>query len=123
MNGSAAIALAAELAPLAELRDWPPVAERVESVLDGLRGSGSLSESDVATLRRWSRRWRRVSAPLREFYSTRAPIDERAERALLWVLCSASGPAPGPLRGAVKSAWLDSGRRETSIELLPKIRD
>lgn len=123
MTGAAAIALAEELGHLADLRDWPPVGERVANVLDGLRGISALSEDDVAALRRWSRRWRRLRSELRSFYAEIAPRDAGADRALRWYLGSDGAPPPDPVRWSARSAWRSWYGGDPSFDLTPRVTE
>lgn len=123
MTGAAAIALAHELAPLAPLRDWPPVAQLVDEILAALRGHGSISEREIQQVRRWSRRWTRLHPILRDWYAEAAPKDARADRALLWLLSTDGGPPPDPLRWSVRAAMTEWTGRDCPFDPLPRLRD
>jgi hypothetical protein len=123
VTGAAAIAFAVELAPLAPLRDWPPVAETVGEALSALRGDGSVSERDVQRIRRWSRRWSRLHPVLRDWYAEVAPKDDRVSRALLWLLTSAGEVPPDPLKWSTRAAMVEWTGRQPAFDPLPRMRD
>lgn len=124
MTGAAAIALACELQHLAPLRDWTPVAETVDAVLDALRGDGGISEYEIQRIRRWSRRWRRINPILRDWYAQIAPKDARASRALLWILTSAGEAPPDPIRWSARAAMTEwTGRDSIPFDPVPRMRD
>lgn len=116
-----ATAIARELQGLAELRDWEPVAERVEGVLDALRGGEGLTDRDVATIHEWVARWTALAPPVRRFYATTAPTDRAVGAALIWILTRRDrSPAPAHLRQAVRIASEREGIG-SGLDLLPPL--
>lgn len=122
MTGCAAVALSVELRHLAPLRSWEPVAERVLAVSGALAGGEGVSSFEVARIRSWSRRWRRLDPVLRSFYSERAPVDETVSRALRWLLDHEEGARPYPsLRWGLDDAFEAWSGRAPSHDLLPRL--
>lgn len=121
MIGAAAVALAVELRALSELAAWGPLSERVEGALAGLRGEEGISDREIDRLRRWARRWPLLAPELRTFYRLAAPTDERASRALWWVLDNRGG-RPEPFRSyGLRDSYEQWTGRPTSLDLLPSI--
>jgi hypothetical protein len=79
--------LALEVGPLVrDLDDWHFVGALAETVLGAARGHDALGAADVAQLRRWAHRWRKLHPDLRRFYADHAQQHEAASVALWHVL-------------------------------------
>lgn len=107
-----ALALAVELAPLADLARWRPVAMRMEHVLDAMRGGDGIDQRQVDELRAWTATWRRVSPRVRAFYRVALSRPLRAGHAFavdraLWRV----------LRGGDVQPWVGAALRELFEEI------
>ena len=79
--------LALEVGPLVrDLGQWQFVGSLAETVLGAARGHDALGAEDVAQLRRWAHRWRKLHPELRRFYEAHAQLHEAASVALWHVL-------------------------------------
>ena len=120
-TGAALVAMTAELAALAPLRNWPPVHERVQAVITAMSGHDGLSEAEVLDLRLACARWKRIAPNVREFYCAHAHVDETTST-VLWHLLFR--PEPGFLHGFrlghLRRLWLDYYGEPASAELYPR---
>ena len=127
MNESQAavlFSLALELGPLAELRGWVVVGEKLETFADTIRGHGGLTDSEINRMRKWARRWKSISPSLRKFYAEqthRETIHPCVSSALWYMLESSGPPLSGKQYAVLRSIWISEYGIEPSLELAPNL--
>jgi len=106
MTDPAALAmLALEIAPLGDLRDWPPVGALAQQVMEAAAGDGGLTGYEVRQARAWAARWQRLSSELRAFYVEHA-TDPLVTHCLRRLLDGGPEPKPGAI-GRLVEMWRD----------------
>ena len=96
--------LALEIAPLGDLRDWPPVGALAQTVLEAVAGVGGLSLSEIKQARAWSERWQQLHPDLKAFYVLNAPNDPVVTHCLRRLLDGGPEPKPGSF-GHLAELW------------------
>lgn len=97
------VVLAAEIGPLAELKEWPEVQRKVQQLVGAMRGDDSMSEQEVAMLRHWTQRWVRLPHQTRAWLPGRVATNPIISAALYEYLTC--GSLSWQMRGAVMRAW------------------
>lgn len=121
--GAVLVTLAAELSPLGDLAGWEPAALRLSALQAALNGSDGISDVELQTLRGWARRWRRLVAPVRQFYAYMAPRDVRVSGALRAVLQGERVRMSDPRRWGVRDAWTKHYGYPPPFDLTPRLED
>jgi hypothetical protein len=121
-TGAAAIALAAELSALSDLKEWPELERRVERVLEALGGGQGVDAREVRELRDAAARWRRLRPDVRRFY-----VDNHGDETVsivLWHLLFRPIPdiLTGPRIGRLRQLWADQFGSEPRVEIYPRKR-
>ena len=111
------VALAAEVACLAELREWYPVGSKLEQLIEVVQGEGSLTRFDVERLRTMASNWGAISDPVRSFYMHNH--DEFGVNGCLWYVLGVGTEPSGFRIGLLRRAYTDAYGYEPSIDLLP----
>lgn len=109
------VALAAEVAALADLAEWEPCGALLDEIPLVARGEGSLSRREVARLRTWVANWRALSEDVRRFY--RETHDEDDVQSALWFVLGTRGVRPPSW--PVRRVFLDRYGYEPPLDLLP----
>lgn len=121
---AALFSLALELGPLAELRGWVVVGEKLETFADTIRGHGGLTDREIERMRKWARRWKGVSQPIRKFYAEQThkeTINPCVSSALWYMLESSGPPLSGKQYAVLRSIWIAEYGIEPTIELAPNL--
>lgn len=123
------VAISLEVAPLLDLRDWPPVGEMLEAIPGVLRGTHSMSRAQIQCVRRWAARWGAISPRLREFYAaetaagpTGAPAPPSVVESALWRILEGDGrpDLSSRQRAALGAVWVARYGCPASIDLAPR---
>lgn len=122
---AARVALAAELAPLGQIRGWEPVGSSLETFAAG----EALVRADLVRLRTWASRWAALAPEARDFYATE--VEQHGSsgtlpgcvEAALWAVLRGPGHAPltGLQLGLLRARYASRYGREPAIELVPVI--
>lgn len=112
------VALAAEVACLAELRNWMPVGSRLEGLTGALHGQDGFTRFDVTRLRTMAANWRPLASDVRTFYA-----ENHGERGVsngLWYILGIGRKPSGMGIGFIRRAFTDANGYSPNIDLLPK---
>ena len=132
-----------EVSALRQLTNWEPVGSLLE-LLQGqiiefgsgcIRelhdpGSEGITKSEIDRLRKWAKRWVRLSSALRKFYSVESDWElesyylnsQSIDRALWKILHDDVGVKPSPtLYRAISERWRARYGSEPSVELIPNL--
>ncbi len=121
-SGALATVIAAELAKLADLAEWEPVAKRALAIADALRGGEGVTSREVASVRNAARRWTSLNPRLRVFYAAAAPTNPDASFVLYQMIFLGARRSDlwrGPLVRRVNRIWEEMYGAPSPMTLYP----